>query len=406
MQSSILFVVATLSPGILGGYAAGQTKSADPLDLDGIAHVAFRVSSVSESRAFYQKLGFEQAFEFSDATGTTTSYMKVNDRQFIELYRRDSQAQPLGLMHICFDSSTIERLRDAYFQRGLQPVAVVKARAGNLLFSMHDPEGQVLEYTQYLPGSLHWNARGKFQSDRRISTHMLSAAAPVKDLTAERAYYVDKLGFEDRGSTVTARLRVPGASGEEVELESATPDGKPRIEFAVDDLSRTTAELRDRGLTVRLSGAAALVTDPDGAAVVFTSQEAETARDVLTLEYRSMVAWQKGDPDPLLAILDPEITYFHTVAKHRLDGLPEVRALFESYRGTALFDSFEILNPRVQISGNIAVLTYLFVRQKGTDTSRWNATQVYRRNPDGWRILHTHWSPQPLARAAPSPPED
>jgi len=33
--------------------------------LSGIAHVAFRVADIAAARAFYQKLGFEQAFEFT-----------------------------------------------------------------------------------------------------------------------------------------------------------------------------------------------------------------------------------------------------------------------------------------------------------------------------------------------------
>ena len=89
--------------------AAWPLAAQDKLALDGIAHVAFRVSDLSASRVFYGKLGFEQAFEFSDAAGTTVSYLKVNDRQFIELYRRgqtekELASQPLGLMHICFDT--------------------------------------------------------------------------------------------------------------------------------------------------------------------------------------------------------------------------------------------------------------------------------------------------------------
>jgi hypothetical protein len=28
----------------------------------------------------------------------------------------------------------------------------------------------------------------------------------------------------------------------------------------------------------------------------------------------------------------------------------------------------------------------------GTVTSRWNATQVYQRKNEGWRIIHSHWS--------------
>jgi catechol 2,3-dioxygenase-like lactoylglutathione lyase family enzyme len=130
-------------------------------DLVGVAHVAFRVDDLQKAREFYQKLGFEQAFEFSDAGKTSVAFIKINDRQFIELYPRTDPSQPGGLMHICFEANHIQAVHDAYVKQGLQPTEVKKARAGNLLFVMHDPEGQLLEYTQYLPGSLHSESRGK-----------------------------------------------------------------------------------------------------------------------------------------------------------------------------------------------------------------------------------------------------
>ena len=117
-----------------------------------------------------------------------------------------------------------------------------------------------------------------------------------------------------------------------------------------------------------------------------------TAREVLALERTTLDGWQMGNPDPLLAISDPEITYFHVVTDKRLDGLPALKALFEAYRGKPLFDSYEMAEPKVQASGDIAVLTYILVRHVGSATSRWNATQVYQRKKEGWRIIHSHWS--------------
>jgi ketosteroid isomerase-like protein len=117
-----------------------------------------------------------------------------------------------------------------------------------------------------------------------------------------------------------------------------------------------------------------------------------TAREVLALERRTLDGWQAGNPDPLLAISDPDITYFHVVTDKRLDGLPALKALFEGYRGRPLFDSYEMAEPKVQSSGDIAVLTYILVRHVGSATSRWNATQVYQRQKEGWRIIHSHWS--------------
>ena len=128
-------------------------------------------------------------------------------------------------------------------------------------------------------------------------------------------------------------------------------------------------------------------------AVLAAADPNETAaREVLALERTTLDGWQQGNPDPLLAISDPEITYFHVVTDKRLDGLPALKALFEPYRGKPLFDSYEMADPKVQSSGDTAVLTYTLVRHVGAATSRWNATQVYQRKKDGWRIIHSHWS--------------
>ena len=117
-----------------------------------------------------------------------------------------------------------------------------------------------------------------------------------------------------------------------------------------------------------------------------------TAREVLALERTALDGWQVGNPDPLLAISDPEITYFHVVTDKRLEGLPALKALFEGYRGRPLFDSYEMEAPRVQAGGDTAILTYTLVRHLGAATTRWISTQVYQRKKEGWRIVHSHWS--------------
>jgi hypothetical protein len=116
------------------------------------------------------------------------------------------------------------------------------------------------------------------------------------------------------------------------------------------------------------------------------------AQEIIALERRAMDGWLKGNPDPLLEISDPQITYFHAVVQERIEGLPALKALYERYRGVPLFDGYEILSPKVQISGEVAVLTYQLARHNGAVTTQWNATQVYQRKKEGWRVIHTHWS--------------
>jgi len=120
---SILLVASFINP------------ASKPLaELAGIAHVAVRVSDVAKSREFYQKLGFEQSFEFNDPRKTPVSYMKVMITSFIELYQRKDDSQPLGLMHVCYEASDVEALQKEYVEREVKAPEPKKARAGNALY--------------------------------------------------------------------------------------------------------------------------------------------------------------------------------------------------------------------------------------------------------------------------------
>jgi catechol 2,3-dioxygenase-like lactoylglutathione lyase family enzyme len=246
--------------------AASRAQS---ISLAGIAHAAFRVNDLEKSRAFYQLLGFEQDFEFSQDGKPTVSYIKVNDRQFIELYQRTGDSQAARFMHICFESNDLESLQKEYVQRGLDASSPRKAKAGNLLDGIHDSEGHLIEFTQYMPGSLHFEDQGKHLGARRVSQRLWLVALPAADPAAELAFYTNKLGFESVAPASAARLRLPGPSGEEIELIMATSAATPQIVFGVEDLQRAAADLRARGLSVLVGGQTISVSDPDGIVIGF-----------------------------------------------------------------------------------------------------------------------------------------
>jgi len=251
---------------LIGGLLAAWSWAQSP-PLSGIAHVAFRVSDIPAARDFYEKLGFEQFFEFSQNGKTTQAFLKINDRQFIELYPRGDGSEPLGLMHICYESADLAPVNSEYVKRGVKPSPVRKAGAGNLLFVLRDPEDQVIEYTQYMPGSRHSEDRGKHLGSRRISQQLTAVTVPVRDVAAEQAFYTSSLGFESAGAGSPAVLRIPGDSRQQVTLVPAP--GKPALYFAVADASRAAAELKSRGLAVKTTGRAATVSDPDGTLISF-----------------------------------------------------------------------------------------------------------------------------------------
>jgi len=74
----------------LSMFAPAQTSPAPPAavpPIKGIAHIAIRVKEIAASVSFYHKLGFEQAFANTGKDGVVSqSFIKLNDRQFIELY--------------------------------------------------------------------------------------------------------------------------------------------------------------------------------------------------------------------------------------------------------------------------------------------------------------------------------
>ena len=154
-----------------------------PANLAGIAHVAFRVSDLTRSRIFYQKLGFEQAFVTSKNGKTTESFLKANDHQFIEIYPQQDPSQSIGFMHVCFEATDLEALNHAYLGRSLTPTPVKGAGAGNLLFTMVGPEEQNIECTQYMPGSLHTKDQGQHLGEDRISKEIVGCGNP-RPLTA------------------------------------------------------------------------------------------------------------------------------------------------------------------------------------------------------------------------------
>jgi hypothetical protein len=155
--------------------------------------------------------------------------------------------------------------------------------------------------------------------------------------------------------------------------------------------SRQRCSVVDVGKLTRVILVCAAVTALSVAAAAAGENEA-AAREILVLERKALDGWQAGNPDPCLALLDPEVTYFHVVTGERLDGLPAVKALFESYRGKSLFDSYEMAGPKVQGTGDTVVLTYILVRHVGGEITRWNSTQIYQRKKEGWRVVHSHWS--------------
>jgi ketosteroid isomerase-like protein len=119
----------------------------------------------------------------------------------------------------------------------------------------------------------------------------------------------------------------------------------------------------------------------------------DVAQTIIGMERAALDRWGKGDPSGFLEISAADVVYFDPYQPQRLNGIEELRALYESIRGLVSIARFELINPSVQAVADMAVLTFNYVAE-GTNevTSRWNCTEVYRHEADTWRIIQTHWS--------------
>ncbi|HLK50097.1 MAG TPA: DUF4440 domain-containing protein [Bryobacteraceae bacterium] len=126
-------------------------------------------------------------------------------------------------------------------------------------------------------------------------------------------------------------------------------------------------------------------------------QPCELSDQIIAIERRALDRWGTGDPYGYLEIDAPEITYFDPAQEKRVDGLAALTELLAPLAGTFRIDRYEMIDPKVQVHGEIAVLSYNLVSTArlpdgGEATVRWNSTEVYARLKGEWKIIHNHWS--------------
>jgi uncharacterized protein (TIGR02246 family) len=120
--------------------------------------------------------------------------------------------------------------------------------------------------------------------------------------------------------------------------------------------------------------------------------------DIIALERAALDRWGKGDPSGFLEIMSGDETYFDPMTEKRIDGREALQKYFAPFAGKIRIERVDMINPKVQREGNLAVLTFNLVdygaQLDGSpkSTVRWNCTEVYQRIDGKWKIVHSHWS--------------
>lgn len=116
---------------------------------------------------------------------------------------------------------------------------------------------------------------------------------------------------------------------------------------------------------------------------------------ILARERQALDRWSQGQTTGYADVADDDITYFDDIgAQARVAGKPAVREYLTGLEGQIPPHNYEMVDPRVQVYGDVGVLTFLYHPSgpDGEPGQRWKATSVYR-NVDGeWWAVHAHWS--------------
>ncbi len=263
-----LRTMGTLALAFVSALASSAQPPRPDAGIIGIAHIAFRVSDLDREIAFFGKLGYEKSFAVTSNGRIAEVFLKINDRQFIELYPQTNPPQPLGWAHVCYEVGDLKTLAGFYDSMGLKLQPVRTSGTGNLISAINDPEGRVTEFAQYLSGSKFMQDEGQHIGTGRIATELIGFDLPVKDGAAQKEFYSD-LGFEAQEENGNVRLTAPAAPSIHIELRTWHQGAQPQILFPVPDARRAENHLRDAGVRAVRDDKIVFVHDPDDNIFVF-----------------------------------------------------------------------------------------------------------------------------------------
>jgi catechol 2,3-dioxygenase-like lactoylglutathione lyase family enzyme len=160
--------------------------------ITGISHAIFYSDNMAKSGEFYGTLlGWQRVPATGSAPGLR---FYANHVQYVEMLPSPNPAQTDKLDLVGFATSDAEMLRTYMAAKGVAvPAVVTVERDGSRSFQVHDPEGNVVEFTQQ--GSTQVPPPSSAALSRRLSTHIMHAGYVVRDRRALDAFYKDVLGF-------------------------------------------------------------------------------------------------------------------------------------------------------------------------------------------------------------------
>ena len=94
------------------------------------------------------------------------------------------------------------------------------------------------------------------------------------------------------------------------------------------------------------------------ASVYGATSEKDVGNQIIALERGALDRWGRGDPSGYQEIYAPGVTYFDPMQDKRIDGLDAIKVRQAPIKGKVHVDRYDMIDPKVQRQGDIAVLTF------------------------------------------------
>lgn len=125
-----------------------------------------------------------------------------------------------------------------------------------------------------------------------------------------------------------------------------------------------------------------------GDSTQMTPQESIIAKEKAILD-----RWITGDTYGFIEAAAEEVTYFDPGLEKRCTGKKDFNDWIASFNGTFSFPNYELLDPKVQMHGEIGILTFNFIGFMADESKEYfNTTEVYKLIEGDWKLISSHWS--------------
>jgi ketosteroid isomerase-like protein len=146
----------------------------------------------------------------------------------------------------------------------------------------------------------------------------------------------------------------------------------------------------------RLAAALLLLGLAPSAKTETTAVESNAEKEVMEIEEKMTAAYLSRNAEVFVQYLDPELTAFHASNPYRIDS----REVFQDAMGiffkNASPKGLYKFQPRVQVNGETAIVTYHFLETGGEGPKAYSyngkETDVFVKKQGKWLMVHFHSS--------------